>query len=79
MTNSCLDCVFAEWERTKAGHLHPSADGRCTFPIQPIVLPRAFYFVGGIPAPAGGWINRKEPKTDCPMHREAQHGETTPE
>ena len=27
----CMRCKFAEWERTKAGRLHPNQKGRCTW------------------------------------------------
>ena len=27
----CINCRFAEWEKTKAGRLHPLGYGRCTW------------------------------------------------
>jgi len=27
----CLDCKFADWNRTANGRLHPSGDGRCSW------------------------------------------------
>ena len=27
----CLDCKFANWNRTSNGRLHPSGEGRCSW------------------------------------------------
>jgi len=29
--NRCLDCRFAEWDRTAAGRLHPNKGGFCVW------------------------------------------------
>lgn len=66
---SCLYCKFANWDKTAAGKLHPLGGGRCTKEFS-IVVPQAFYFVGGTPKPAGGWINRKsELKDHCVFYQ----------
>ena len=28
---NCNGCRYAEWEKTKAGRLHPSGDEKCTY------------------------------------------------
>lgn len=71
----CTTCAYAEWDRTKAGRLHPSGDGRCTWDgWKKWVLPKAFYYVtyGWMkvaPEPSGGCINRKNPCSDCPCYQ----------
>lgn len=62
---SCLHCKYAKWDRTAAGKLHPSGDGRCTFPYKVPPLPQALYWTGvGAPRPNGWHINRKEELKD---------------
>lgn len=64
----CDDCIYAEWERTKTGRLHPSKDGKCKrFEKHPLDLrlPAAFYWPGGPPRPAGGYIKRGEDIENC--------------
>jgi hypothetical protein len=70
MTHNCTTCALAEWSRTKTGRLHPSGEGRCSWRMTPTVIPAAFYWSGWIahrqPEPSGGYIDRREPKSDCP-------------
>ena len=64
---TCKDCKYADWQRTKAGRLHPSGDGMCAYPFKIPRLPLAFYFIGGPPSPCGGHISRgREFKEHCP-------------
>ena len=65
---SCLHCKYADWNRTGAGKLHPSGDGRCRYEYVLLKLPASMYWVGSFkaPTPAGGHINRKEElEEDC--------------
>ncbi len=63
----CLGCRYAEWQKMSNGRLHPSGDGRCSFPVVMPVMPVAFYFVAGPPKPSGGYIRRNEEFNDhCP-------------
>lgn len=64
MSESCLDCKFSVWLRTAGGRLHPSGDGRCTWSMPVIRLPKAKYFLNN-PAPIGGHIDRRKPHLDC--------------
>jgi hypothetical protein len=59
----CDKCKYAEWELTKAGRLHPSGWGKCTYPYEIPVLPQSMYFVS-LPRPHGGYIKRKEQLND---------------
>lgn len=62
---SCIGCKYAEWEKTKAGKLHPSGDGKCRFPWEMPKLPAAMYWIRAVcPRPSGGVINRKETFAD---------------
>jgi hypothetical protein len=58
----CMECRFAEWARTKNGRLHPDGNGKCTWRIPEIPIPRAFTinfrYADVIPQPAGGYITR---------------------
>ena len=56
----CLDCKYAEWQKTTAGKLHPSGDGRCKYPWKMPPLPASMYFYSGETTPCGGHISRKE-------------------
>lgn len=57
---NCLGCKWAEWEKTKAGKLHPSGKGKCKFPYALPQLPAAMYWLGdSAPIPYGGKINRQ--------------------
>ncbi len=63
---NCLSCKFAVWERTLAGQLHPSGEGKCTWRMPGILLPKAFYYIGKeSPKPMGGHINRNEQTKEC--------------
>jgi hypothetical protein len=68
---SCLNCGLAKWDKTAAGHLHPSGHGRCQWAMPVIPISSARYYIGGptrdvIPGPTGGGIDRKAPHTNCP-------------
>ena len=65
---NCTDCRYAKWERTKAGRLHPSGDGRCMYKYKVPPLPGSMYWRRN-PSPYGGYINRKkELKEHCPYY-----------
>ncbi len=60
----CDDCDFAQWDRTKAGRLHPQKGGVCKrlerHPLD-LRIPAAFYWErAGLnpPKPTGGYIER---------------------
>ena len=66
---NCTKCKYAEWEKTKTGRLHPSGEGKCTYP----------YFFGKLPASmcwinchvSGGNINRRiDLEEDCVYYEE---------
>ncbi len=63
--NNCLNCGYANWERTKSGSLHPSGNGKCVWEMPVIDIPVSFYYIGHVVrqtvvAPdGGGFINRK--------------------
>lgn len=66
---TCDNCIYAEWERTKAGRLHPNGHGLCTYlmahPLD-VRLPAAFsWFNMSPPDPNGGWIKRKTFDKPC--------------
>ena len=62
---NCTDCKFARWTRTAAGRLHPSGGGMCDYPYQLPPLPASMrWFVGVVPAPIGGRINRRMDNAD---------------
>jgi len=66
---TCIGCKYAEWDKTKAGRLHPSGDGRCKYKIVMPVIPAAFSWLGlgNPPHPLGGHISRrKELRDHCP-------------
>ena len=59
---NCEGCKWAEWSKTKAGKLHPSGVGKCTFPYSLPELPASMYWLGDSePVPYGGRINRRKP------------------
>lgn len=60
---SCVNCKYAEWNKTASGRLHPSGDGRCTYPYKMPPLPQSMYFVSE-PRPCGGTISRREELKD---------------
>lgn len=66
---SCLECSYAEWDRTKAGKLHPSGEGKCTWEYKEPQIPEAFYWVSKC-FPYGGRINRRTPlKKHCKFYQ----------
>ena len=67
----CRSCRFASWQRTKAGRLHPSQAGRCTWEgWKAWAIPSAFHFLWrnrDTPTrPDGGYITRSAPHAACP-------------
>ena len=63
----CDDCKYAQWLKTSSGRNHPSKGGKCTYEIVILDLPAAFYWIGGKPSPAGGYIERgREMNKNCP-------------
>lgn len=44
--------------------MHPSGDGKCTYPYKVPELPEAFYWIGQKPSPGGGMINRRRDLDD---------------
>jgi hypothetical protein len=74
---NCTDCKHAEWHRTAAGKLHPSGDGKCTYPFRLPPLPACMCWTwGSAPTPIGGSINRREELRDhCTYYaRKDTHG-----
>ena len=71
---NCLLCKYADWQKTAAGKLHPSGDGKCTYPWKMPPLPASMYWFGtGQPKPCGGYINRKnELKDHCTYYERTQ-------
>lgn len=68
---SCKGCVFAKWDTTASGRLHPSGDGKCTKEFKVPPLPAAFYWMTP-PTPYGGLISRKKENSDhCPYYNRA--------
>lgn len=67
----CLDCAFANWNKTVSGRLHPSGDGRCTWTMPEIQVPKSMYYLASadnrrlVPRPIGGQINRHHPEENC--------------
>ena len=61
---SCVGCKYADWNRTEAGRLHPSGDGRCEYPWTQPPLPASMYWISRAPTPSGGHISRKEKLKD---------------
>ena len=63
---SCNGCIFADWQTTAIGRLHPSGEGRCRKIISLPQLPQAFYYPGSAASmqPLGGYINRREEHKD---------------
>ena len=71
--NPCMNCKYAEWERTKSGRLHPDKSGKCSCVVTLPPVPNStatFHYRHDDDTPLvvrGGWIWRNE-KTgqDCP-------------
>lgn len=61
---NCTNCKHANWAKTAAGKMHPSGDGKCTYPYKVPELPEAFYWIGQKPSPGGGMINRRRDLDD---------------
>jgi hypothetical protein len=61
--STCVGCIYAEWDRTASGRLHPGGKGRCLyFKRNPRDqrLPAAFNWMFLTPpVPHGGQINRR--------------------
>jgi hypothetical protein len=61
----CTNCKYAEWEKTSAGKLHPSGNGKCKYPLRIPALPQSMYWIGkSSPVPCGGYISRKKELND---------------
>lgn len=70
--NDCLGCVHAEWKLDKKGNLHRSREGKCLFKWEAPPLPNSRYFIGGMPWPCGGRIERGHVfRNECPHFRVA--------
>lgn len=68
---TCDGCKYAEWQRTAAGKLHPSKEGKCIYPVKMPVLPISMYWIAD-QRPYGGWIQRGAVLKDhCPCHTKA--------
>lgn len=65
---NCTNCKHAEWQRTAAGKLHPSGDGKCTFEYKLPPLPACMWWPAiALPKPSGWLINRRKDMSDhCP-------------
>lgn len=69
----CLTCKLAEWQKTIAGRLHPSGDGKCGWKPPFIPISAAFRWTPWSNARnqpetfGGGYIGRRAPKpiTEC--------------
>jgi hypothetical protein len=60
----CLECKYAEWDKTITGGLHPSGNGKCKYNYCVPVLPQSMYWCGGDPKTSGGFISRKKELDD---------------
>ena len=71
----CTHCKYADWQRTQAGKMHPSGDGKCTFPWKLPPLPAAMYWMTRDgPTPNGGYVNRREElKAHCTYYMDARN------
>jgi len=68
---NCNGCEFANWKRTKAGRLHPSGVGHCTYQVPEPELPASMYWVSKRFL-CGGSINRRKTfEKDCPTYKES--------
>jgi hypothetical protein len=68
---SCVGCVFANWDKTKTGRLHPSGKGACEFEYKMPPLPQSMYWFG-ISEPLVVYIERnRELKDHCVYFRRA--------
>lgn len=65
---NCTHCKHAVWQKTAAGRLHPSGDGKCGYEVRLPRLPASMWWprtLYGPPKPLGGFINRRK---DLPEH-----------
>jgi hypothetical protein len=64
---NCLGCKYADWKRTKSGHLHPSGGGSCRYPVKLPKLPASMCWPLNLePLICGGNISRRaELKESC--------------
>ena len=63
---TCIGCKYALWKKTKTNRLHPSGDGTCEYLYKIPKLPASMYWIGNIPIPCGGYINRnRESEEHC--------------
>ena len=72
MKGDCTTCQHADWQRTKTGRLHPSGTGECLWDDwKEWKLPKAFWYISSKQnvRPGGGYINRRNPFTDCPFYQ----------
>lgn len=70
---NCTDCKHAHWQKTAAGKLHPSGNGRCQWELKLPALPTAIHWWAGVPRVSYGFINRrKELAVDCPQFASAE-------
>lgn len=78
----CLGCMYADWDTTAAGRLHPDGAGQCTW-VHSITLPMSMPswglaardFKDGIYTLRGGRIERWKSKftigeRTCPVRQE---------
>jgi len=72
---NCTHCKYVVWKRTPAGKLHPSGEGKCTFPWKLPPLPASMYWVTRDgPTPNGGYVNRREELKDhCTYYKDARN------
>jgi hypothetical protein len=67
---NCTKCIYAKWEKTKSGGLHPSGGGRCTKEIIMPEFPASMYWLSN-PHISHGFISRhKELKDHCVYYAE---------
>lgn len=65
---NCTHCKHAQWDKTAAGRLHPSGDGKCGYEVKMPKLPASMRWEnvwGEAPRPLGGHINRRR---ELPYH-----------
>ena len=71
----CTHCKHAQWERTKAGRLHPSGYGMCGLKNKIQLPPLPACMRWPLAKPFGGRINRHEDlRTDCAFYERAKGG-----
>ena len=67
--HKCIDCTFAEWERTPKGNIMTSQPGKCKFPMPPVpMLPAVVnYDFRWPPSLNAIWVDYEYP---CPVFKE---------